>query len=185
MRPFDAIEKFSTASNRAFGVGLNTAYHLRSYFLLSLPMNTTAKRITISIISSIAVFLIAGFIQNNLDSTSASLATFVVIFIGVSIAAFTSGASTTRARSVAPRSSSSNSSSSSSSSNSDAETGSVKWFNVKKGYGFITRDSGDDVFVHYRNIVGDGRRSIADGPRVQFVVVDGDKGLQADEVEAI
>jgi len=142
-------------------------------------MNTTAKRITISIISSIAVFLIIGFVQDNLDSTSANFATFVVIFVGVAIAAFTSGSSTTRARSVAA------SGSSSSSSNSDAETGSVKWFNVKKGYGFITRDSGDDVFVHYRNIVGDGRRSIADGQRVQFVVVDGDKGLQADEVEAI
>lgn len=142
-------------------------------------MNTTAKRITISIISSIAVFLIIGFVQDNLDSTSANFATFVVIFVGVAIAAFTSGSSTTRARSVAA------SGSSSSSNNSDAETGSVKWFNVKKGYGFITRDSGDDVFVHYRNIVGDGRRSIADGQRVQFVVVDGDKGLQADEVEAI
>lgn len=142
-------------------------------------MNTTAKRITISIISSIAVFLIIGFVKDNLDSTSANFATFVVIFVGVAIAAFTSGSSTTRARSVAA------SGSSSSSSNSDAETGSVKWFNVKKGYGFITRDSGDDVFVHYRNIVGDGRRSIADGQRVQFVVVDGDKGLQADEVEAI
>lgn len=142
-------------------------------------MNTTAKRITISIISSIAVFLIIGFVKDNLDSTSANFATFVVIFVGVAIAAFTSGSSTTRARSVAA------SGSSSSSNNSDAETGSVKWFNVKKGYGFITRDSGDDVFVHYRNIVGDGRRSIADGQRVQFVVVDGDKGLQADEVEAI
>lgn len=147
-------------------------------------MNTTAKRITISIISSIAVFLIIGFVQDNLDPTSASLATFIVIFAGVAIAAFTSGGSTTRARPVAASSNSGNSSSGSSS-NSDAETGSVKWFNVKKGYGFITRDSGDDVFVHYRNIVGDGRRSIADGQRVSFVVVDGDKGLQADEVEAI
>ena len=63
--------------------------------------------------------------------------------------------------------------------------GTVKWFNIKKGYGFITRDSGDDVFVHYRNIVGDGRRSISDGQRVSFIVVDGDKGLQADEVETI
>ena len=69
--------------------------------------------------------------------------------------------------------------------NGGEETGTVKWFNVKKGYGFITRDSGDDVFVHYRNINGTGRRAIADGQRVKFVVIDGDKGLQADEVEAI
>ncbi len=67
----------------------------------------------------------------------------------------------------------------------DYETGTVKWFNVKKGYGFITRDQGDDVFVHFRNIEGKGRRSIAEGQRVSFIVVNGDKGLQADEVTTI
>jgi CspA family cold shock protein len=67
-------------------------------------------------------------------------------------------------------------------SSSDRETGTVKWFNVRKGYGFITRDSGDDVFVHFRNIEGSGRRAIEEGQRVSFVVATGDKGLQADEV---
>ena len=62
------------------------------------------------------------------------------------------------------------------------ETGTVKWFNVRKGYGFITRDAGDDVFVHFRNIEGSGRRVIEEGQRVSFVVTNGDKGLQADEV---
>jgi|TARA_B110000196_G_C21083170_1_gene633550 CspA family cold shock protein len=76
------------------------------------------------------------------------------------------------------------SSSSDESTTGDFESGSVKWFNVKKGYGFITRDQGDDVFVHYRNIEGDGRRSVRDGERVSFVVVNGDKGLQAEEVTA-
>ncbi|MDP4597670.1 MAG: cold shock domain-containing protein [Pseudomonadales bacterium] len=61
----------------------------------------------------------------------------------------------------------------------------MKWFNVKKGFGFITRDGGEDIFVHYRNIEGNGRRTIAEGQRVKFVVIDGDKGLQADEVEAL
>jgi CspA family cold shock protein len=65
---------------------------------------------------------------------------------------------------------------------SDRETGTVKWFNVRKGYGFITRDAGDDVFVHFRNIEGSGRRAIEEGQRVSFVVTTGDKGLQADEV---
>jgi len=64
------------------------------------------------------------------------------------------------------------------------ELGTVKWFNMKKGYGFITRDQGEDVFVHFRNIRGSGRRSISDGQRVKFVVVSGDKGLQADDVHA-
>ena len=65
---------------------------------------------------------------------------------------------------------------------SDREMGTVKWFNVRKGYGFITRDAGDDVFVHFRNIEGKGRRAIEEGQRVSFVVTTGDKGLQADEV---
>ena len=65
---------------------------------------------------------------------------------------------------------------------SERETGTVKWFNVRKGYGFITRDAGDDVFVHFRNIEGSGRRVIEEGQRVSFVVISGDKGLQADEV---
>ena len=65
------------------------------------------------------------------------------------------------------------------------ELGTVKWFNVKKGYGFITRDQGDDVFVHFRNIQGSGRRSISEGQRVEFKVTTGDKGLQADEVSPI
>jgi|TARA_Y100000310_G_scaffold336467_3_gene421073 CspA family cold shock protein len=64
------------------------------------------------------------------------------------------------------------------------ELGTVKWFNVKKGYGFITRDQGEDVFVHFRNIRGSGRRSISEGQRVEFVVVSGKKGLQADDVHA-
>jgi len=76
----------------------------------------------------------------------------------------------------------SSSKSASSYSSSDRETGTVKWFNVRKGYGFITRDAGDDVFVHFRNIEGSGHRAIEEGQRVSFVVTDGDKGLQADEV---
>lgn len=63
------------------------------------------------------------------------------------------------------------------------ESGEIKWFNSKKGYGFITRDQGDDVFVHYRDIEGGDRHSLSDGQRVTFVVVQGDKGLQAEEVE--
>ncbi len=62
------------------------------------------------------------------------------------------------------------------------ETGSVKWFNANKGFGFITRDSGDDVFVHFRSIRGDGHRVLKDGQRVEFEVTEGDKGLQAEDV---
>jgi cold shock protein len=67
---------------------------------------------------------------------------------------------------------------------SDRQTGTVKWFNDAKGFGFITRESGPDVFVHFRAISGGGHRSLAEGQRVSFRVVSGDKGLQAEEVSA-
>lgn len=64
------------------------------------------------------------------------------------------------------------------------EQGNVKWFNVRKGYGFITRDQGEDVFVHFRNIEDKGRRGLKEGERVSFVVTMGDKGEQADQVKS-
>ncbi|KEQ16713.1 hypothetical protein GZ78_18615 [Endozoicomonas numazuensis] len=67
---------------------------------------------------------------------------------------------------------------------SDRETGTVKWFNVSKGFGFITRDIGEDVFVHYRAIRGEGHRTLSEGQRVEFIVMEKDKGLQAEDVIA-
>jgi CspA family cold shock protein len=61
----------------------------------------------------------------------------------------------------------------------DQEVGTVKWFNAAKGFGFITRENGDDVFVHFRSIQGKGHRSLGEGQRVIFSVTEGDKGLQA------
>ncbi len=62
------------------------------------------------------------------------------------------------------------------------EKGTVKWFNNEKGYGFITRESGPDVFVHHTAIVAEGFRSLNEGDRVSFEVVEGQKGLQARNV---
>ena len=64
----------------------------------------------------------------------------------------------------------------------ERETGTVKWFNATKGYGFITRDSGGDVFVHYSAIQSQGYRSLEEGQRVRFEIIEGKKGLQAQEV---
>jgi len=64
------------------------------------------------------------------------------------------------------------------------ETGTVKWFNTSKGFGFITRDAGDDVFVHFRSIRGQGHKSLFEGQRVEFSITQGDKGLQAEDVAA-
>ena len=62
------------------------------------------------------------------------------------------------------------------------ETGTVKWFNDAKGFGFITREGGSDVFVHHTAIQSEGFRSLAEGDRVQFDVVQGPKGAQAANV---
>jgi CspA family cold shock protein len=64
-------------------------------------------------------------------------------------------------------------------------TGSVKWFDNRKGWGFITQADGQDVFVHYRNIQGDGFRKLKDGDEVEFEVVEGDKGLFAENVRIL
>ena len=62
------------------------------------------------------------------------------------------------------------------------ETGVVKWFNATKGFGFIQRSSGEDVFVHYKAILGDGYKTLNEGDKVQFDVEKGPKGLQAASV---
>ena len=67
----------------------------------------------------------------------------------------------------------------------DRENGTVKWFNDAKGFGFISRESGEDVFVHFRAIQSQGFKSLKEGQKVSFTVVQGQKGLQADAVEAL
>ncbi len=64
-------------------------------------------------------------------------------------------------------------------------TGRVKWFNESKGYGFIQRDEGPDVFVHYSNIMGKGFRTLKENDEVEFEVNEGPKGLQAINVEKV
>lgn len=68
---------------------------------------------------------------------------------------------------------------------SEQQTGTVKWFNADKGYGFIQREGGSDLFVHFRSIIGDGYRTLNEGQAVSFVEVDGQKGPQADQVNVL
>ena len=65
------------------------------------------------------------------------------------------------------------------------EKGEVQWFNAAKGYGFIKREGGDDVFVHYSAIRGDGFRELQPSDKVEFGVIDGKKGKQAEDVEVL
>ena len=68
---------------------------------------------------------------------------------------------------------------------SERETGTVKWFNGSKGYGFIEREEGPDVFVHFSAIRGEGYRNLEEGQRVEFNVEQGQKGLQATDVAVL
>ena len=131
------------------------------------------KKIAISIVIGLIAYAISELTLKDGIQFSGTVPeiSLLLLFIATSLASQLIGGG-----------SSSESESESSYSSSDREMGTVKWFNVRKGYGFITRDAGDDVFVHFRNIEGSGRRAIEEGQRVSFVVTDGDKGLQADEV---
>ncbi len=68
---------------------------------------------------------------------------------------------------------------------SEREQGTVKWFDDSKGYGFISREQGEDVFVHFRSIRGEGYRTLSEGQKVEFAVTQGQKGLQADDVAVV
>lgn len=140
------------------------------------------KKILVSLVITIIVYLALVAINggNFVPASAENYISLAILFIGIYVSTIgTYSSSSSSSSSPASRKAVSKKASD------DSEEGSVKWFNVKKGYGFITRDQGDDVFVHYRNLEGKGRRSIAEGQRVSFIVVDGDKGLQAEEVEAI
>ena len=156
-------------------------------------MNSTVKNIIVSIILAAITYVIIAFI-NDINSPMPASGPDILV-LGIIFIAIFSTTFLPQGTNAIPESNSNTASETVSASHTethadagsdlDLETGTVKWFNIKKGFGFITRDQGDDVFVHYRNIQGKGRRTIAEGQKVQFVVIDGDKGLQADQVEAI
>lgn len=103
----------------------------------------------------------------------ASLFSLLIIALAVAVHLATNLRMQTRSHSLSP-----------SQDMGDRETGTVKWFNTSKGFGFISRDSGDDIFVHFRAIRGEGHRVLVEGQRVEFAVMQRDKGLQAEDVIA-
>jgi len=142
------------------------------------------RNLIVSIIMSLIGIFCLGILHPELfgqESMSkfASVDTvlfFVLIFTGslvVTITGHSSGTQGTEANQADD------------SSYSSRESGAVKWFNASKGFGFITRDDGTDVFVHYRSIRGEGRRTLYEGQQVRFDTSEGEKGLQADDVEIV
>ena len=137
------------------------------------------KILIISLIVSIAasVFSIQSHAATNLNESIALLMTpdyaklWAISFVSILIASIFS-----------TKTSSSTSAHSNVEISGDQERGTVKWFNAAKGFGFITRENGEDVFVHFRSIQGKGHRSLGEGQAVIFSVAEGDKGLQAVDV---
>lgn len=124
------------------------------------------------------------------DATSYYLVTWVLASLAGLVATLIVGAGQSESgqRSKAKRTAGKKASAAHSPDDSSPEgkdQGLVKWFNVNKGFGFITTDDGDDIFVHFRSIRGSGRRSLRQGQKVRFDVSEGDKGLQADNVSVI
>jgi CspA family cold shock protein len=153
-------------------------------------MNPIPKNIILSLFVGTLAYFFSQFVSSSLHLPGgpewAVLTSYILaVFLGCSLSASIPRQSSGRSANKPARKPEKQAAKKPASSNSAKESGTVKWFNVKKGFGFITRDGGEDIFVHYRNIEGNGRRAIAEGQRVQFVVIDGDKGLQADEVEAL
>ncbi|MBZ0177734.1 MAG: cold-shock protein [Melioribacteraceae bacterium] len=67
----------------------------------------------------------------------------------------------------------------------ERKEGTVKWFNSSKGYGFISQEGGEDVFVHFQSIIGDGYKTLEEGQKVEFTLGQGQKGPQANEVKVL
>lgn len=164
----------------------------RSKHLTPAPMPHLSRRLIVAIVAAVAAYIclqliagsgLNGAVRTAIDVIFLAIATFAAAVLGTPSATPRAAPRATTPVASSGGAGGGTSTSSATSSDTAREGGSVKWFNVKKGYGFIVRDQGDDVFVHYRNIVGQGRRSLAEGQRVTFCVVDGDKGPQADLVE--
>jgi CspA family cold shock protein len=137
------------------------------------------RLILTALLTLAAVFLLRSLDAGNTSQTLFNPIQTIGLFILFLLAIFISPAIKT--------STTSRSSTSSSSNTTDIEQGTVKWFNVSKGYGFITSDAGEDVFVHFRSIkgTGQGRKILREGQAVEFIVTTGDKGPQAEDVVLI
>jgi len=140
-------------------------------------MNTAFFRIiTISLLTSaIATGLSTQLLTLENFSTTNGLLTLAALIFASTLAASLATSNKDTRKSVKNVQKDANSDNS-------RESGTVKWFNTSKGFGFITRDAGDDVFVHFRSIRGQGHRTLFEGQRVEFNITEGDKGLQAEDV---
>ncbi|MCB1700754.1 MAG: cold shock domain-containing protein [Pseudomonadales bacterium] len=154
-------------------------------------MNLYVKLLISLAIAAIATALITWFTGNNhaflplfIAFCGATVSTALLVSIPGRSAAPAQGGKVKKARPAA-KPNKAKSSPQAAAPDGPREHGVVKWFNVSKGFGFITKDDGEEIFVHFRSIRGAGRRGLKDGQRVTFVVADSDKGPQAEDVEGL
>jgi CspA family cold shock protein len=148
---------------------------LYTFNLLKKKIMTTILRLLISLVlaaSTVVAYQLLDSGTINITATNASL--FALIFIACALSAM-----------ISPSVTGFSFDSFDSFKSAEREQGTVKWFNVSKGYGFVTRSNGDDIFVHFRSIRGEGRRLLREGQTIEFSVVDGEKGPQAEDVEPL
>ena len=124
-------------------------------------------------------------VLNQDYAVSYYLITWVLVTVASLIACLASGGSAQGANAVAKGSQHNARKAVKTEGRAGKDQGVVKWFNVNKGFGFITTESGEDIFVHFRSIQGKGRRSLRQGQKVRFDISEGDKGSQADNVSVV
>lgn len=135
------------------------------------------------LISSLVLAIIANILIQLASGQPLAFEPFTIAIIFV--ACFSMALISPALGTTAPTRSAANGNSPVKRDNSDREQGKVKWFNVSKGYGFITRHDGEDIFVHFRSVRGKGRKVLREGQAVEFVTTSGEKGPQAEDVEII
>ena len=135
-------------------------------------MNKFIKIIIISAITSVIATVISLKMQSGAEFSSAQFPLLLISFISILVASIITSKLSTSSSNKAIKV------------GSGRESGTVKWFNAAKGFGFITRENGEDIFVHFRSIQGKGHRSLGEGQTVIFEVAESDKGLQAVEVSS-
>lgn len=147
-------------------------------------MNLLYRIILSAIIAAASAAILNTVTSPDTSGLAIDTTTFVIIFIGNIIVALVSPAINTASKPATGKKSAAKQKKRKPSAK-GREQGEVKWFNVSKGYGFVTRSTGEDIFVHFRSILGEGRRVLREGQAIEFTVTEGDKGPQAEDVEAL
>ncbi|TCK03110.1 cold-shock protein [Marinobacterium mangrovicola] len=146
------------------------------------------KSIVLSIVAAVAIpSILSQVTATEIELNAVVLGVTFVIVLAATLVSSLGGpsAGAVQAGKAAPRADQQGDVDDEESEDDSREQGTVKWFNVSKGFGFITRSNGDDVFVHFRNIRGRGHRSLTEGQQVRFNVHQSEKGLQAEDVSVV